>query len=206
MASKSEEYESRLFIDNQFIHATSGKTLTVKNPVNGSIVGTVEAAGPEDVDAAVDTATAAFKEEWATFTGHQRKNCIAKLADIIEKRILELARAETASVGLPIMFAQHLIYPGSLNMLRANSGSADKIEGQSYTDQEDGFYKVDNPLQVLLSGCMEACGRCGLYASRRTPLDLGANNTIETLFTCFRWEHDFGTAAGDCRRGPQSET
>lgn len=107
-----------------------------------TLVGTAEAAGPEDVDAAVAAASAAFKGEWSTFTGLQRKNCITKLADLIEKRIPELARVETLSMGVPLMLSQHYLHPWGVNILRANAGYADKIEGQSFTDQDDGFYKV----------------------------------------------------------------
>jgi aldehyde dehydrogenase (NAD+) len=144
MGAEKQEFESRLFINNQFVHAKSGKTITVTNPANGSLVGSVEVAGPEDVDAAVAAASAAFKGEWSTFTGHQRKNCITKFADLIEKRIPELARADTLSMGLPLMMSQHFMQPWGVSTLRANAEYADKIEGQSFTDQDDGFYKVYN--------------------------------------------------------------
>jgi aldehyde dehydrogenase (NAD+) len=144
MGAEKQEFESRLFINNEFVHAKSGKTITVKNPVDGSIVGTAEVAGPEDVDDAVAAASAALKGEWSTFTGPQRKNCITKLADLIEKRIPELARSETLSMGVPLMISQYFLHPWGVNTLRSNAGYADKIEGQSFTDQDDGFYKVHN--------------------------------------------------------------
>jgi aldehyde dehydrogenase (NAD+) len=142
MGAENQEFESRLFINNQFVHAKSGKTVSVTNPANGTLVGTAEAAGPEDVNAAVAAASAAFKGEWSTFTGLQRKNCITRLADLIEKRIPELARADTLSMGVPLMLSQHFLHPWGVDTLRANAGYADKIEGQSFTDQDDGFYKV----------------------------------------------------------------
>lgn len=145
MVAEKHKLESRLFINNQFVTAESGKTITVKSPTDGSLVGVAEAAGPKDVDAAVAAASAAFKGEWSTFTGLQRRNCLLKLADLIEKRIPELARVETLSMGVPIMLSQHFLYPWSVDSLRASAGYADKIEGQSFTDQDDGFYKVDNP-------------------------------------------------------------
>jgi aldehyde dehydrogenase (NAD+) len=142
MGNEKQEFESRLYINNEFVHAKSGKTITVTNPANGNVVGTVEVAGPEDVDAAVAAASAAFKGEWSNFTGAQRKNCIMKFADLIQDRIPDLARADTLSMGIPIMMSQHFLAPWSVGTLRANAGYADKIEGQSFTDQDDGFYKV----------------------------------------------------------------
>lgn len=64
-----------------------------------------EATRPEDVDAAVAAASAAFKGEWSTFTSLQRKNCMMKLADLIEKRIPELARADALSIGVPLILS-----------------------------------------------------------------------------------------------------
>jgi aldehyde dehydrogenase (NAD+) len=151
MAAEKQEFESRLFINNQFVPAKSGKTITVTNPADGSLVGVAEVAGPEDVDAAVAAASAAFKGEWSTFTGLQRRTCLLKFADLIEKRIPELARVDTLSMGVPLMLSQHFLHPWGVGLLRANAGYADKIEGQSFTDQDDGFYKVGNPFLVLLS-------------------------------------------------------
>lgn len=165
MAEQKQELESRLFINNQFVHAISGRTINVTNPANGNFVGAVEVAGAEDVDAAVAAASAAFKGEWSTFTGLQRKNCLLKFADLIEKRIPELARVETLSMGLPVMLSQHFLYPWAVNTLRANSGYADKIEGQSFTDQDDGFYKVSG--NFLLHGARGCSGETdGLSDSR----------------------------------------
>ena len=142
MADKETPYESRLFINNEFVHATSGRTLSVHNPANGDYVGCVEVAGAGDVDAAVRAAGAAFKGPWSTFTGAKRRDCLITLADLIEKRIETLARVETLSMGAPIMFTQHLLGPWSVSALKAAAGYADKIEGQSFTDQDDGMYKV----------------------------------------------------------------
>ncbi|KFZ24418.1 hypothetical protein V502_01104 [Pseudogymnoascus sp. VKM F-4520 (FW-2644)] len=142
MATAKHELESRLFINNQFVNAKSGKMITVKNPTDGSLVGVAEAAGFEDVDAAVAAASAAFKGEWSSFSGLQRRHCLLKLADLIEKRIPELAQVETLSMGVPLMLSQHFLYPWAVDSLRATAGYADKIEGQSFTDQDDGFYKI----------------------------------------------------------------
>jgi aldehyde dehydrogenase (NAD+) len=148
MAANNQEYESRLFINNQFIHAKSGRVITITNPANGNFVGTAEVAGPEDVNSAVNAASAAFNREWSTFTGAQRKNCLLKLAELIEQRIPDLARCDTLSIGVPLMISQHFFYPWGVDTLKANAGYSDKIEGQSFTDQDDGFYKVGHLIVV----------------------------------------------------------
>ncbi|GJN69697.1 hypothetical protein PLIIFM63780_000106 [Purpureocillium lilacinum] len=142
MAGESNPYESRLFINNEFVHATSGRTISVQNPANGDYVGEVEVAGPADVDAAVQAAEAAFKGPWSTFTGPQRRDCLIKFAELIEKRIPEIAKSETLSMGATIMITQHVFGPWTVATLKSSAGFADKIEGQSFTDQDDGTYKI----------------------------------------------------------------
>ena len=116
------------------------------NHATDSVVVTAVIAGSEDVDGVVAVANAAFREEWSAFTGLQRKNCIMKLADLIEKRIPELARADTLAMDLPITLLRHHLYPWAVDTVRANAGYSDKIAGASFTDQDDGFYKVQYPI------------------------------------------------------------
>ncbi|KAB5522986.1 putative aldehyde dehydrogenase [Coniochaeta sp. 2T2.1] len=120
MAESVKEYESRLFINNSFVAAKSGRSLDVFNPYNGSRVGSVQVAGPDDVDAAV----------------------LACEADLVEKRIPEISRAQTLSMGAPIMFMQHFLGPWIVAAFKSMAGYADKIQGESFTDQEDGVYKI----------------------------------------------------------------
>jgi aldehyde dehydrogenase (NAD+) len=142
MAQKTTQYESRLFINNVFVDAKSHRPIDIHNPANGDFVGNVQVAGPEDVDAAVQAAEAAFRGEWSSFTGAQRRDCLFKLADLITTRIPEIAKAQSLSMGAPIMLTQHFLGPWTASTLKAAGGYADKIEGQSFTDQDDGFYKA----------------------------------------------------------------
>jgi aldehyde dehydrogenase (NAD+) len=142
MAEETKQYESRLFINNRFVTAKTGRTISVYNPANGNLVGSVEVAGPDDVDMAVQAASTAFKGEWSAFTGPQRRNCLVKFADLIEKRIPDIAMAQSLSMGATIRHTQHFFAPWTVSTLKASAGYADKLEGQSFTDQDDGFYKV----------------------------------------------------------------
>lgn len=120
-ANGREGIETRLFINNevrssarllhppanppyQYVKAKSGETLTVKNPVDDSIVTSdVQVAGEADVDAAVAAARAAFKTgPWKKFSGAQRAACMNKLADLIEANLEKLVTLETIAMGQPI--------------------------------------------------------------------------------------------------------
>ena len=88
----------------------SGETLTVTNPNDDSVVTKdVQAAGADDVDAAVAAARAAFKGPWRKFSGQQRAACMNKFADLIEANVEKLAKLETIAMGQPIAVAKAFI-------------------------------------------------------------------------------------------------
>lgn len=71
------------------MHNPNDETLVVEG---------VQAAGEEDVDAAVDAATKAYKE-WRKWSGAQRAKCMNKMADLIERDMEKLAKFETMCMG-----------------------------------------------------------------------------------------------------------
>jgi len=76
-----------LFINNEFVPATSGEKIETINPYDESVIATVEAAGEKDVDAAVAAARAAFKtgSEWRNLTPQERGVLLWKLADLCKR-------------------------------------------------------------------------------------------------------------------------
>jgi aldehyde dehydrogenase (NAD+) len=69
----------------------------------------VQVAGPEDVDAAVAAAKAAFKGPWNNYSGAQRAACMNKLADLIEEHAESLAKLESIAMGQPISVGKAFI-------------------------------------------------------------------------------------------------
>ncbi|XEV07008.1 hypothetical protein FSHL1_012295 [Fusarium sambucinum] len=95
-------FETRLFINNEYVDAKSDKRISVHNPIDGSLVSSdVHVAGPQDVDDAVDAAQTAHNGSWKTFTAAQRAECMVKLADLIDAKAKDLAMLETIAMGQP---------------------------------------------------------------------------------------------------------
>ena len=94
--------------------------MTVTNPYDNSIVtDSVEIAGAEDIDLAVESATAALKTgPWGTFTGAQRSACMLKFADLVEKSAEDLAYLESISMGSPIATLLGMDIPHMANCYR----------------------------------------------------------------------------------------
>ncbi|MGV8057325.1 MAG: aldehyde dehydrogenase family protein [Smithellaceae bacterium] len=101
-------------IDGKSAESSSKKTITVINPANEEIVGTVPAATSADVETVVKAARKAFDEgEWGKMTAAKRAEALRRMAALLTEKMPELSallQAETGStcmkasvdVGMPI--------------------------------------------------------------------------------------------------------
>lgn len=83
----------------------SGKTLAVNNPYNGNLVGTVEMAGLNDTQAAIDIALKGGK----VLTRYERYSVLYKTRTMLLERKEEFAQLITAEAGLCITEARYEI-------------------------------------------------------------------------------------------------
>lgn len=77
---------------------SSQKTFTDISPIDGSILGEVSAGGQQEADLAVKAANDAFPA-WAALGSHGRAEYLDKLAEVIERRVPDLALVETTDNG-----------------------------------------------------------------------------------------------------------
>ena len=89
-----------LFVDGKWT-AGSGGTADVLNPFDASVVETVDQAGPDDVEAAVAAARAAFDDPrgWRAAPVAERAGVLRRIADLLQRDKEHLARVETLDTG-----------------------------------------------------------------------------------------------------------
>lgn len=80
----------------------SGQTLSVANPYDGSIVGTVDSASREDVDEAVAGAVEAFQSSMKSMPRFERSAILRNVAQLIREGHDELTDIVVAEAGKPI--------------------------------------------------------------------------------------------------------
>ncbi|KAG2173888.1 hypothetical protein INT44_000001, partial [Umbelopsis vinacea] len=117
-----------LFINNEFVSGSS--QIKVVNPSNGKVILEAEAAGKEEVDAAVFAADKAYKEVWSKTTPSHRRDLMLRLADLIERDQEEIAQIETIDGGKPITFTRSVDTKFLSECLRYFAGWADKLQGK----------------------------------------------------------------------------
>lgn len=111
--------------------AASGAVMAAHDPATGHPIATVPAAGPADVDVAVQAARRALEGEWSRLRPVERERVLLRLADLIERHGEELAQIETLNNGKPIGLSRAVEVGASVDFLRYMAGWATKIEGST---------------------------------------------------------------------------
>ena len=96
-----------LFIDGQWVAASNGATRTIICPADGSEVGVVSEGTSDDANRAVEAARAAFdKGEWRNTPASERGDFLIRVAEEIERRKADFAKAEALDTGKRLVEAE----------------------------------------------------------------------------------------------------
>ncbi|KAI9041852.1 aldehyde dehydrogenase family protein [Aspergillus affinis] len=140
--STSQEFHTRLFINNEYVPAKSGTLFAVRNPYDDSLVSdSVHHAGQEDVDSAVSIALNAYNGPWGSMPGQERAKRMLALADLLDAQGAELATLESRAIGLPITMARGIA--GFIGTIwRYYAGFCDKLPGEFVPEGDNRVYKI----------------------------------------------------------------
>ena len=143
------QFQTGLFINNEFVDAIDGGTIDVLNPFDNSLLAKVAEARPVDIDLAVAAARKAFPA-WAAVSPSDRGVLIGRLADAIERDRDNLALIETLDTGHPIRDTRNLDVMRTVATFRYFAGMPDKNEG-TVIPVDTGFlnYVTRVPLGVV---------------------------------------------------------
>jgi len=142
-------FQTKLFINGEFVDSTDGSTIDVFNPHDNSRLAQVSEAKAADIDKAVAAAGKAFPA-WRDMAAADRGRLLLKLADAIEAHSAELEQIEALDTGHPIRDTRMLDVPRTAATFRYFGGMADKVHG-SLVPVDPGFlnYVVREPLGVV---------------------------------------------------------
>jgi betaine-aldehyde dehydrogenase len=125
------------FINGKSVPSTSGKTQELINPATGEVFAHAPVSNSADVDAAMNSAAAAF-EKWRDSTPGERQRAINKIADAIEARSEELIQIESENTGKPIAITRQEEIGPMLDQIRFFAGAARNLEGRSAAEYIKG--------------------------------------------------------------------
>ncbi|MGO4291028.1 aldehyde dehydrogenase family protein [Chitinophaga sp. RAB17] len=120
-----------LFINGRWKPASNGQTFDLINPSDESLITTIAASSPDDVNEAVDAARLAFNEgPWKIIKPSERASLLFKIADLIAAHAEELAFCEAVEIGMLFKDSLNINIPHIVNMFRYYGGWATKLEGR----------------------------------------------------------------------------
>ena len=139
-----------LFINNEWRPATAGKRFPVVNPATEEVIAEVAAGDAADVDNAVRAAKACFESAaWRDLAARKRGRMLSKAADLLEARLDEFSRLESAQNG-KTLFEAKIELTMTVNTLRYYAGWADKIVGDTLpVDGPFLAYTLREPIGVV---------------------------------------------------------
>jgi aminomuconate-semialdehyde/2-hydroxymuconate-6-semialdehyde dehydrogenase len=105
------------FINDQFVEPIDGKYLDNIEPATGKMYSQVADSGVRDVEAAVAAADKAFLD-WPNTPAAERSKFLVRIADLIERNLEKLARAESIDSGKPLSLARALDIPRAASNFR----------------------------------------------------------------------------------------
>ncbi|NCH99297.1 aminobutyraldehyde dehydrogenase [Cronobacter malonaticus] len=119
--------QSQLLINGALVEG-KGERLPVYNPATGEVLLEIAEASPEQVDAAVRSADAAF-EQWRLTTPKERAEALLKLAEVIEANAQTFAEIESKNCGKPLHCVAGDEIPAVADVFRFFAGAARCLNG-----------------------------------------------------------------------------
>jgi aminomuconate-semialdehyde/2-hydroxymuconate-6-semialdehyde dehydrogenase len=114
---RAELFQIQNFIDGQFIEPLGGRYLDNIEPATGKPYSQVADSDARDVELAVTAAEKAFPD-WSRMPAADRSRFLLRIADLIERDLEKLARAESVDTGKPISLARTLDIPRAASNFR----------------------------------------------------------------------------------------
>jgi betaine-aldehyde dehydrogenase len=118
--------------------------MPIENPATGDTLTTVFDASPQDVDRAVQAARAAFADgRWSKKTPAERSLALWRLADLVEERADDFARAESENTGKPYAFVSRgADLPFTVDNLRFFAAAARDTHGSRAGEFLAGYTSI----------------------------------------------------------------
>jgi aminomuconate-semialdehyde/2-hydroxymuconate-6-semialdehyde dehydrogenase len=122
--------------------------LPVFDPSTTQVYAHVARGDADDVDAAV-AAAARAQPGWAALPNSQRARWLERLADALEARIEDFARAESLDAGKPLALAREAEIPRAIANLRFFAHAATQFASESHHGEAGLNYTLRPPLGVV---------------------------------------------------------
>lgn len=180
MANPNQEIKfTKLFINNRFVDAKSGKTFTTVNPTTGKVLAHVAEGDKYDVDLAVEAARKAVHRgsPWRLLEAQVRGQLLYRLADVIKRDLEILANLETLDTGkLYVDAARDVTH--AIETIRYYAGYTDKLHGRTIPTEEQDFFTYTRKEPIGVVGLIATFEHPIVSFARKVGPALAAGSTV----------------------------
>ncbi len=155
-------------INNRFEPPRSGQYLDTIEPATGKPYARLPDSSADDINAAVDAAKRAFPA-WAATPPAERSRLLLRLADLIDRDLERLARAESIDTGKPISLARSVDIPRAAANFRFFASAILHTESASHQTNLAG---AGDPQRAINYTLRQPRGVAGLISPWNLPLYL----------------------------------
>lgn len=137
------------FIGGEQVAPSTESYLPNHEPATGQIYSEVPRSGPKDIQNAIAAAKRA-QPAWAALPARERSGWLRKLAQALESRLPEIARAESVDTGKPIQLATEVDLPRSVHNFEFFADAATQFSSECHiTDDQAVNYTLREPVGVV---------------------------------------------------------
>ncbi len=170
------------YINGSFVLASGGNSIDNFEPATGKVYSLLPRSGVDDVALAVIAAKKAFPQ-WSSKSAEERSVYLQKIADGIENRLEEFAKAETVDNGKPLWLSRSVDIPRAVQNMSFFASAIRHFSSEAHPT-------TDSILNYTLR---QAIGVVGCISPWNLPLYL------------FTWKIAPAIAAGNCVVAKPSE-
>lgn len=157
--------------------AGQGPAETILNPATGKVLAQVPEASPDQVNAAVRAADAAF-ETWSLTTPGERASLLLRLADRIAAEAEAFARLESLNCGKPYLSMLNDEMPAIVDVIRFLAGAARCMSGSAAGEYVAGHTSMIRRDPVGVVGAIAPWNFPLLMATWKLTAPLAVGNTV----------------------------
>jgi aminomuconate-semialdehyde/2-hydroxymuconate-6-semialdehyde dehydrogenase len=148
---KTDKYLKN-YVNGQLVPPFSGEYLENKNPATGDVYSFIPDSNTEDIERAMEAATAAFKD-WSICGVKKRYRILSRIADILEQNAEAFALADSIDTGKSITQSRTLDIPKTYSNLRFFANAVTHFSSEAFTKEGESInYTLNQPIGVV--ACM----------------------------------------------------
>jgi acyl-CoA reductase-like NAD-dependent aldehyde dehydrogenase len=177
-ARVSDNIQTRLFIDGEYVDSIKGGRFETVNPANGQTIAAMCAGTGEDIDRAVAAARNSFRAGiWSRMAPRDRMDVLYRFADLVDEHSEELAILETLDMGKPISSVLEVDLPTVCATIRFMAECIDKVDGAVTNTASDVVHMIlREPLGVV--GAVTPWNYPLMMAAWKVAPALAAGNSV----------------------------